>query len=366
MPKPYDYLVFIGRFQPFHYGHAKVIEQALEESERVIILVGSANGPRSWRNPFTFAERMQVIHNWACTEGGLNPKTWKERLIILPLDDFTYNDQGWITAVQTIVDTAVRTTTRGWSDKGPKVGLIGHSKDASSYYLGLFPQWGNINVGPFTDRRLFNSTDVREVYFTDRVWHPDAELLEGIPNATGQFLEEFHQTSHFEWLYKEHQYVVRYKRDHAYAKDLPYEATHTTVDAVVVQSGHVLLIRRGTHPGKGQLCLPGGFIDPGETLLDGVLRELREETKIKVPRPVLAGNMKQQAVFDDPNRSSRGRVFSHTFLFHLPPQADGLPKVKAASDALAGSAQWVPLSALNPEEFFEDHYHIIRKMTAGL
>ena len=38
----FDYLVFIGRFQPFHYGHAKVVETALQKARHVIILVGSA------------------------------------------------------------------------------------------------------------------------------------------------------------------------------------------------------------------------------------------------------------------------------------------------------------------------------------
>lgn len=47
----FDFLVFIGRFQPFHKGHAKVLRQALESASQVIILAGSAHQPRSTRNP---------------------------------------------------------------------------------------------------------------------------------------------------------------------------------------------------------------------------------------------------------------------------------------------------------------------------
>ena len=41
--KHYRYLVFIGRFQPFHAGHKAVIDEALKRSDEVIMLIGSAN-----------------------------------------------------------------------------------------------------------------------------------------------------------------------------------------------------------------------------------------------------------------------------------------------------------------------------------
>jgi len=62
MKKKFDYLVFIGRFQPFHHGHAKVIETALENAEHVIVLIGSSNRARDWYNPFTYEERASIIN----------------------------------------------------------------------------------------------------------------------------------------------------------------------------------------------------------------------------------------------------------------------------------------------------------------
>ena len=57
----YDLMVYIGRFQPFHNGHVKTIERASKLARRVIVLVGSHKTARSVRNPFTSAERFEMI-----------------------------------------------------------------------------------------------------------------------------------------------------------------------------------------------------------------------------------------------------------------------------------------------------------------
>jgi len=57
----FDYLIYIGRFQPFHNGHKKVVETGCAISDKVIILCGSCNVPRTIKNPFTFEERKDSI-----------------------------------------------------------------------------------------------------------------------------------------------------------------------------------------------------------------------------------------------------------------------------------------------------------------
>jgi 8-oxo-dGTP diphosphatase len=52
------------------------------------------------------------------------------------------------------------------------------------------------------------------------------------------------------------------------------------VGALVVEDGQLLLIRRGRGAGFGRWSVPGGRVEPGETLAEAVVRELREETAL--------------------------------------------------------------------------------------
>ena len=54
------------------------------------------------------------------------------------------------------------------------------------------------------------------------------------------------------------------------------------VGGVVIQGGRALLIRRGSEPLKGEWSIPGGMLEIGETLVEGVERELLEETGLTV------------------------------------------------------------------------------------
>jgi bifunctional NMN adenylyltransferase/nudix hydrolase len=353
MNKKYDFLIFIGRFQPFHSGHLKVVEKAFEQSEKVIMLIGSAHQPRSIRNPWSFQERDEMIRS--CLT-----HSESQRLITAPLMDVTYNDELWVKNVQSTINGLV-TAHFATPHKHPKVGLIGHSKDHSSYYLNLFPQWGSVAVD---DYKNINATPIRnhllnveQGHHADKIQqlHSEDQIPLGVSEYLNQFVISQHQDI-FTQLCSEYQFIKKYKSGWEVA---PYQPTFVTVDAVLIQSGHILLVERKARPGKGLLALPGGFLDAGERLKDACVRELREETKLKVPLPVLYGSIKHNDVFDDPYRSMRGRTITHAFYIELKPNQE-LPKVKGGDDAKR--AFWLPLSELNPEQMFEDHYFIIQKM----
>jgi mutator protein MutT len=53
------------------------------------------------------------------------------------------------------------------------------------------------------------------------------------------------------------------------------------VGAVVVDGGELLLVRRGRGPAAGEWSIPGGRVEPGETLAEAVVRELAEETSLE-------------------------------------------------------------------------------------
>ncbi len=57
----YNKALFIGRFQPFHIGHLKILEYIKEKFNHIIIGVGSSQYAHTQQNPFTFEERREMI-----------------------------------------------------------------------------------------------------------------------------------------------------------------------------------------------------------------------------------------------------------------------------------------------------------------
>jgi bifunctional NMN adenylyltransferase/nudix hydrolase len=351
MEKEFDLLVFIGRFQPFHVEHKRIIDTALDKAKHVLVLVGSAGKPRTVRNPFTFDERKRmIVESFSFMRGEQN------RIIVKPLYDKTYNDVAWINQVQHVVkETALDVVNNfGFRTSGlanARIGLIGMAKDHTSYYLKMFPQFESVNV-PMV--REMHATALREG-FLDCSMQKHEVFNNALPVNVANFMyNEFKFTDAYKQLQRELEHVRTYKKAWEAA---PYPVKHATVDAVVEQSGHILLVKRRSEPGKGLWALPGGHLNEYEKQLDGAIRELREETKIKVPEAVLRGSIRDHETFDDPYRSTLGRVITKAYHFKLADDVT-LPKVKGADDA--EKAKWVPISELREEDFFDDHYFIIQ------
>lgn len=338
MAKRYDYAVFIGRFQPFHIGHLFVFKEALKSAEHLIVLVGSAGGPRTLRNPFTFAERVKMITQSL-------PQELAHRIHLLPLEDYIYDDDAWVNAVTNVADDYIRSHH---TLPCPHVALVGHDKDETTYYLQLFPNWAYIEVGNLDN---LNATRVRRRYFTDG--NPAIFSSDILPKATQTWLRAFSQNEAFIELSREYQSTQKFKKQWQHT---PYPVIFTTTDALVRYGDEILLITRKNYPGKGLFALPGGFLDKDETLFDGCLRELAEETHLAVSREDLSRFLVEHRVFDDPKRSTRGRVITYCYYFDCSALTEK-PAVQADDDA--ADYRWLPLSALDKQDFFEDHYFII-------
>jgi bifunctional NMN adenylyltransferase/nudix hydrolase len=344
MSKKYDTLVLIGRFQPFHNAHLEIVRRATALTDNLIIVVGSAYQPRTYKNPFSFTERERMIRNAV--------HNYSIRVTVAANFDTIYNDQAWAVRVQKIVNDTVYDT------KGPgsyKIGIIGHKKDESSFYLDMFPQWEFVNV---EEIEPLSAVNIRDLYFKRNA---NMAFIKGVvPQTTFEFLTMFKDSQEYEQVIKEREFVETYKQQYA---SLPYPPVFTTADAVVIQSGHVLMIKRRAEPGRGLWALPGGFLNANtdKSVLDCAIRELREETGLKVPVPVLKGSIQDQRVFDAIERSARGRTITHAFKIVL---ADGeLPKVKGSDDA--EKARWVPIAEVRSDECFEDHYEILQNFVGA-
>jgi bifunctional NMN adenylyltransferase/nudix hydrolase len=357
-PQPqgqFDLLVFVGRFQPFHRGHQDVVQTALKHGRHLLILVGSANSARTPRNPFSYDERQRMIVD-SIPEMTIAPTDIpaNARIIVRPVSDHLYNEAAWMREVQQQVSDVITNAVPPVAAK-PRIGIIGHSKDHTSYYLSIFPNYEAVDVPGTCDEAgaLLSATDIREACF-------DAERVSALPlptlsrAAAGQ-IQQIFRTAPLRTVIDEHTFAKAYRAKWAAA---PFPPTFMTVDSIVQQSGHVLMVVRKEQPGRGMLALPGGFLQQNETLFDGALRELHEETQIDVPRRVLVGAMRDERTFDDPNRSSRGRTITHAFRFDLSEKK--LPRVKGSDDA--EEARWVPISQLRPEYCFEDHAYIVQAM----
>jgi 8-oxo-dGTP diphosphatase len=145
------------------------------------------------------------------------------------------------------------------------------------------------------------------------------------------------------------------KRPGKYAYEFPRPAV--TADIVVITrepEPYVLLIRRGDEPFKGAWALPGGFVDPDETLAEAAHRELHEETG------VTGVDLEQLGAFGDPGRDPRGWTVTVAFLARV--DRTGV-KPQASDDA--AEVKWHSL-AKQPKKLAFDHAKILARARARL
>jgi len=309
--------IFMGRFQPVHQGHIHALSIAASQVETLYIFVGSANVCRSIKNPWTFQERSYMLRIKLRTANVTNYQ-------IVPLNDYPYSDSQWMTDVRSTVEFLGLTNPV----------FFGHMKDGNDY-LKWFPEWKYINVeGVYS----INATQVRDTMF------------------------ESNDKTMPETVRKDYAF---YQKEKETFKNYPFPETlnFNCSDAVLECQGHVLLIQRKFAPGAGSWAIPGGFRNGNETFLDCAIRELMEETNVRVPEKVLRGSIVKTELFDSPKRSFGIPRNTLAVYMRINPNPDGsLPRANGADDAAL--CKWVPLTdALNNLELYDDHKAIISKVT---
>lgn len=353
--------VFIGSYQPIHKGHLQAIADIKDKTDKIIIFVTASNRPRSITNPFTFKEREQLIED-ALVEY-FHPEYepvsgWEDRNPKYSLDilnqvkivearDLYYSDEVWANEI------AEKARELGVSNNERDTQIVTSMAGNRDQTSKLFPKW---NVERTAKHNGLSSTSLREEYFKTGIPTDNK-----ITHSTIEFLYDFQKTEEYKSLNKEFDFIEDFKKSWDRS---PYPPHFVTVDSLVLCSGHVLLIKRGQNPGKGLWGMPGGYLDVEETLEKGALRELNEETGIRIPWYELRKRIKEVKTFDHPKRSNRGRIVTHVHLFHLDDQIK-LPNIQAGDDA--AGAHWVPLYKVwnMADSFFEDHWDIITKMTSS-
>ncbi len=89
------YPLYIGRFQPVHHGHVHAIKHIVSNHERILIAIGSSLTSHDKDNPFTFGERLQMLH-LALEEAGIG----LEKTVVTGVPDIPYAHFLWVRLVE--------------------------------------------------------------------------------------------------------------------------------------------------------------------------------------------------------------------------------------------------------------------------
>jgi len=125
-----------------------------------------------------------------------------------------------------------------------------------------------------------------------------------------------------------------------------YKNPTLTVDIIIQDNNHIVLVKRGLSPYKGKLAIPGGHIEYGETIEHAATREAEEETSVKAKLKHILG------VYSDPDRDPCGHSISTVFIAEA---AEGKPH--AGSDA--AKVDWYNIDEIDTSNMAFDHGKII-------
>ncbi len=209
--RTYDAAVFIGRFQPLHNVHLQIIKRGLDVAEKLIIIIGSAKKPRTFKNPFSEYEREEMIRQSILDEylediqdldRDLQKSLLKQlsdRIIFEYNIDTFYSNDAWLIRVQKAVGRHTK--------EGDRIGLIGHKKegDRTTFYLDMFKQWDTIDQAPL---EFMDASTIRELYFQKA--HNLEFLRNVVPGPVYNFLSEFNETEEFQQIIKERQFIEQH------------------------------------------------------------------------------------------------------------------------------------------------------------
>ena len=173
----------VGRFQPFHFGHKKLIDKAIKLANNgtTIIFIGSSNAEESNRNPFNFYKRVDMITKSYSQQELKN-------IIIVPLPDFE-EDYHWVEHIA----QCLKAVTEKNKYENPVYRAVVCDKDEDTKLSNnLFEQIYNCEVIRIDNSNIIHATDIRDMIFNQKI-HPN-DITE-LPISTKSVVNEFIQQS---------------------------------------------------------------------------------------------------------------------------------------------------------------------------
>ncbi len=309
MTKSASLRLAVGRFHPLTDDHVRALEDWGADGDLIVVVVG-AHMPRSSRYPFTAEEQVAMLQST-----GFEAVAVEDAL--LPAD---------------------RVAQLAAIAKGAQL-------------LSFDPGYGVELQGIWAGELALSDPEIPQKTSALRARWLKGNSFADVPDTVRALMDRVLDAGTRRALAEEHAYIEAYHQSWSVA---PYPPVHVTVDALIRKDDRVLLIKRGGLPGRGQWALPGGFLDPHETVFAAALRELQEETGLSLSEGQALQYLRGQRVFDQPERSARGRTISHVFYFDL--SGLDLPALEAGDDAAALKWTGVDCALKMRAHMFEDHY----------
>lgn len=157
--------LFVGRFQPIHRGHLKVISDILKQVDELIVIVGSAQYSHTTDNPFTVGERIVMIRKAMENKGISSARCW-----IIPVPD-VHVHMMWVAEV---------------AGYAPKFDVVFTNEPLTRR---LFIEAGfKVKPVPFHKRKIYSATEIRKRMLNNKGWE------ELVPETVAQFIKEINGT----------------------------------------------------------------------------------------------------------------------------------------------------------------------------
>ena len=139
--------LFVGRFQPFHYGHLHAIKTILEEIDELVIVIGSSQMSHEPDNPFTAGERIQMFHLALDAEG-----IDRGKYILIPIPDAPAH-RVWVSQVES---------------QTPKFDLVYTNQPLTRRLL--VEAGYEVRGIKMHRRKLYEATEIRRRILADKNW----------------------------------------------------------------------------------------------------------------------------------------------------------------------------------------------------
>jgi len=244
--------LYIGRFQPLHKAHYKIINKLSKKVDYLIIGVGSSEKHHTIDNPFTLKERADMLND------SLKIKNYTIKPIP-DLDDY----QRWAKHVK------------------KTVGEFDIIYTGNKLVKELLKKEG-IEVKLLKPLSYISATQIRDMIAKNQNWR------KYVPKETAKIIKKIDGEERIKNLTK------------------TYKNPTPTVDIIIEYENGIILIERKHEP-LGW-AIPGGHVDYGESLEEAAVREAKEETSLEVRL------LEQFHTYSDPNRDPRSHKISTVYI----------------------------------------------------